>query len=90
MQGSADAFGRLSKVRSELETLLWTHPSGSQSGIADALEYLNKVTRSQISFPVFLLYAQQRSTSMLQCMCGPDSKSIRCVIKHAAVNAAAA
>ena len=42
-QGSADAFGRLSKVRSELKDLLWTHPSGSQAGIADALEYLNQV-----------------------------------------------
>ena len=36
-----------------METLLWTHPSGSQAGIADALEYLNKVTRSPISKPRF-------------------------------------
>lgn len=46
LQGSADAFGRLSKVRSELKKLLWTHPSGSLAGIADALEYLNQVSAS--------------------------------------------
>lgn len=43
MQGSSSAFGRLSKARSDLRNLLWAHPSGSQAGIVDALEYLDQV-----------------------------------------------
>ena len=49
MQGSADVFGRLSKARSELKNMLWTHPSGTQAGIADALDYLNQVTEKRMT-----------------------------------------
>ena len=62
-QGSADAFGRLSKVRSELKELLWTHPSGSQAGIADALEYLNQVHQKFMIANPCLLFSPGRTHS---------------------------
>lgn len=74
MQGSADVFGRLSKVRSELKNMLWTHPAGTQAGIADALEYLNQVNEKDMTLHPRLNGSHHIiADPCWQCMCRPGS-----------------